>query len=63
MESMRTLCSSATCEHRSGGGYYGLCQHPACKQIIPYNGITRIYVEHCDLFERRDRVKEINNDR
>lgn len=62
MESMRTLCSSATCEHRSGNGYYGLCQHPACKQIIPYNGITRMYVDHCDLYERTKR-KEHTNDR
>lgn len=57
MEIMRTLCSSIACKHRSGGGYYGICEHPACKQIIPYGGVTRIYVDHCDLFERANRAK------
>ena len=57
MQKIRILCSSSSCNHRGGNGYYGVCHHPTSKQLIPYNGITRIYVEKCDLMEREQRAK------
>lgn len=57
MQKLRVLCSSASCAHRYGDGYYGVCQHPTSKQLVPYGGITRMYVGKCDLHERTKQTK------
>lgn len=57
MEKLRVICSSSACVHRKGDGYYGICQHPTSKQLVPYNGITRMYVDTCDLHKRVDQTK------
>ena len=54
---LRVLCSSRTCAHRCGDGRYGVCQHPTSKQLIPYGGITKMYVDECDLHERTKHMK------
>ena len=57
MNMTKILCLASKCVHRSGEGYYGICEHPASKQIVPYGGITRFYTERCDLYERANRTK------
>lgn len=46
------LCADGLCKHNFGGGYYGVCQHPANKDKVPYCGIDRYYMETCKLRER-----------
>lgn len=57
MRCLRIICESSDCPHREGKGQYGLCEHPANKQLITYNGITRIYASKCDLIDRERRMK------
>lgn len=63
MRTIKIICSSSSCKHRNGNGYYGVCNHPTSKQIVPYNGITQFYVDKCDLMERERRAKGATDDR
>jgi len=45
------LCADYTCRFCSGGGYYGICKHPANADKAVYGGIDRYYMNSCKLKE------------
>lgn len=45
------LCMDSACKHNSGGGYYGVCNHPMLETPQYFGGVDRIYRETCDLKE------------
>ena len=45
------LCADYTCRFCSGGGYYGICRHPANAEKSIYGGIDRYYMNSCKMKE------------
>lgn len=52
-DDVRILCTNASCEHNNNTGYYGLCNHPDVKKLVPYGGIDRYYVSGCEKGEKK----------
>ena len=52
-ENEKILCSDSSCRFNVGGGYYGVCHHPA--QLAPHytGGIDRLYRSSCKAREPR----------
>lgn len=49
-----TLLCSANCLHRTGEGYYGICEHPTeSGKLAGYGGVTRNYVSGCNFQEEK----------